>query len=160
MASVGVILLSILAGFVGLYILLLIFIQIVSKRPTNIGVKDGKLAECPDIPNCYSTDTSIEHLKVDFIPLIQDVSYSKRIMKEVIAGMSRTKLIKETNDYLYFEFRSLAWRFIDDVELYFNESTKNIHIRSASRIGTNDYGMNPKRIEEIRDGFEKATTNQ
>jgi uncharacterized protein (DUF1499 family) len=71
-------------------------------------------------------------------------------LKKIIQQMKRTTIISETNDYLYVEFTSALWRFVDDVELWFDESAHVIQVRSASRMGKSDLGVNRKRIEEIR----------
>ena len=64
--------------------------------------------------------------------------------------MPRAKLIEEDDSYLHFEFTSLLLRFVDDVEFLFDEESKTIHFRSASRVGYGDFGVNRRRMEEIR----------
>ena len=68
----------------------------------------------------------------------------------MIASLPRTKLIAEDEAYLHYEFTSRLLRFVDDVEFVFDEGTKTIHFRSASRIGYGDHGANRDRMEEIR----------
>ena len=53
-------------------------------------------------------------------------------------------------DYLYAEYSSALFGFVDDVEFYFPPETHIIHVRSASRLGHSDLGVNRKRIEAIR----------
>lgn len=148
------IILIILLSAIALFGILLLFIRIVSKRPSNLGIIDGKLNECGEYPNCVCTDSQKESHKIDYLPFKPEIENQKEYLKSVIAKIPRTKLIVEKENYLYYEFRSLAWRFIDDVEFYFNENTKQIHMRSASRIGTNDFGANRNRIENIRKLYE------
>ncbi len=64
--------------------------------------------------------------------------------------MPRIKLVEEEDSYLHYEFTSLLFRFVDDVEFLFEDATKTIHFRSASRVGYGDFGVNRKRMEEIR----------
>ncbi len=64
--------------------------------------------------------------------------------------MPRTKLVEEDESYLHYEFTSLLLRFVDDVEFLFDDESKTIHFRSASRTGYGDLGVNRKRMEEIR----------
>jgi uncharacterized protein (DUF1499 family) len=71
-------------------------------------------------------------------------------LKTVIQNLERAKIITETENYLYAEFTSAFWGFVDDVEFLVDESAKVIHVRSASRLGTSDLGANRKRIETIR----------
>ena len=71
-------------------------------------------------------------------------------MKAVIAALPRTKLVEEDEVYLHFEFTSKLLRFVDDVEFVFDDESKTIQFRSASRIGYGDYGVNRDRMEQIR----------
>ena len=71
-------------------------------------------------------------------------------LKLVIKSIPRSIIIKETNNYLYVEFTSKLMGFVDDVEFYFDRDGKSIQVRSASRLGESDLGVNRQRIEEIR----------
>jgi uncharacterized protein (DUF1499 family) len=71
-------------------------------------------------------------------------------MKEVIRFMPRTKLVEEDETYLHYEVTSLLFRFVDDVEFLFDDDTKTIHFRSASRTGYGDLGVNRTRMEQVR----------
>jgi uncharacterized protein (DUF1499 family) len=75
---------------------------------------------------------------------------AKEALKETVLSFPRTKLIEEDDSYLHFEFTSLLLRFVDDVEFVIDEESKTIHFRSASRIGYGDFGVNRRRMEEIR----------
>ncbi len=68
----------------------------------------------------------------------------------MIASLSRMKLVEEDEAYLHYEFTSLLLRFVDDVEFVFDEETKTIHFRSASRTGYGDLGVNRRRMEKMR----------
>ncbi|MCP4129466.1 MAG: DUF1499 domain-containing protein [bacterium] len=120
------------------------------KNPGILGVKDEKLSACPDSPNCVSSQAP------DKVHLIKALSYSgtqeeahKKII-EIVKSMKRTVVITTEGNYIHAEFTSAVFRFVDDVEFFLNDSTKEIHVRSASRIGYSDMGVNRKRIEEIR----------
>lgn len=76
-------------------------------------------------------------------------------MKEVIRSLPRTKLVEEDEAYLHYEFTSLLLRFVDDVEFLFDDGAKMLHFRSASRTGYGDFGVNRRRMEEIRDLVER-----
>jgi len=71
-------------------------------------------------------------------------------LKKIILGMERTSIIEETDNYLYAEFKSAGMGFVDDVEFSIDAEKKVIHVRSASRVGYSDLGVNRKRIEAIR----------
>ena len=72
------------------------------------------------------------------------------VLKTVIASLPRTKLVEEDEAYLRYEFTSLLLRFVDDVEFVFDEETNTIQFRSASRTGYGDFGVNRRRMEDIR----------
>jgi uncharacterized protein (DUF1499 family) len=116
------------------------------KRPTNLGVKDGKLAVCPESPNCVNSQSSNPQSKIDPLPLIAIAD-----LKRIIASMERATIIEEKPNYLYAEFKSKLMGYVDDVEFYLEPSANVIQVRSASRLGQSDLGVNRKRIEEIRD---------
>jgi uncharacterized protein (DUF1499 family) len=120
--------------------------------PINIGVNNGRLAACPASPNCVSSGTpsSDSQHAIAPLPLSGDLPTVMANLKQVIQAMPRTNIIKETNNYLYVEFSSSLMRFVDDVEFYLDESSKTIQVRSASRLGESDLGVNRQRIEEIR----------
>jgi uncharacterized protein (DUF1499 family) len=75
---------------------------------------------------------------------------AKAALKTIVLSLPRTKLTEEDDTYLHVEFTSLLLRFVDDVEFLFDEEAKTIHFRSASRIGYSDFGVNRRRMEEIR----------
>jgi len=119
-------------------------------QPPNLGVREGRLRPCPLSPNCVSSQsTDREHY-------VEPLSYSSpkpgamAALKKIILQKKRTKIVNETGTYLHAEFTSALWRFVDDVEFSFDESAKLIHMRSASRVGHSDFGVNRKRVEDIR----------
>ena len=122
------------------------------QAPTNIGINNGKLTTCPSTPNCVNSQalvTDKEHTIVS-LPLSGDLSGAMVNLKQVVQAMPRTKIVKETNNYLYVEFASKLMGFVDDVEFYLDNDAQTIQVRSASRLGESDLGVNRQRIEEIR----------
>ena len=123
------------------------------KRPNNLGISNGKLASCPNSPNCVSsqsTDASHQIAPLTFTSTPEEAIAN---LKQIIESLPRTKIITENKDYLYAEFKSALLRFVDDVEFYLDRNTNVIHVRSASRLGQSDLGVNRQRIETIRAKF-------
>ncbi len=114
-------------------------------RPDNLGVKDGQLAPTPTTPNCVHSQSDNEQYKIDSLPF---VSIAK--LKDVINSMERTEIIEESDNYLYAEFTTKLMGYVDDVEFYRDEAANEVHVRSASRLGKSDLGLNRQRVEEIR----------
>lgn len=120
------------------------------KRPNNLGVQDGKLAPCPSSPNCVSSQSEDAGHKIEPLTYKSTPQVALAQLKQAIESLPRTKIITETPNYLYAEFTSAMMGFVDDVEFYLDEDAKVIHLRSASRLGQSDLGVNRKRIENIR----------
>ena len=120
------------------------------KRPTNLGVQSGKLAPCPSTPNCVNSQSQDSEHKIE--PLTYNSSAAQAIadLKTVIQSFPKTKIVAETDNYLYAEFTIKLIGFVDDVEFYVDDAAKTIHVRSASRLGQSDLGVNRKRIETLR----------
>jgi len=123
------------------------------KPPTNIGVNDGRLAPCPDTPNCVSSQSEGKNHAIAPLEYSSDKSAARETLKQVIKGMAGARIVTDEDDYLHAEFKSRIFGFVDDVEFYFPEQSI-IHVRSASRVGYSDLGVNRKRVEAIRQRFE------
>ncbi len=120
------------------------------KGPVSIGVKDGKLAACPDKPNCVSSMTEDKSHFIDPFAYSGSSEKVKDVLLEIIKSQDRTKIISVSENYIHAEFRSKLFRFVDDVEFLIDDMNKLIHVRSASRTGYSDMGVNGKRIESLR----------
>ena len=120
------------------------------KRPTNLGVYEGKLSPCPSSPNCVcSQEADALH---QIAPLTYSTSPAQAMadLKRIIQAQPKTQIVTESANYLYAEFTSGLMGFVDDVEFYLDEAAGVIQVRSASRLGKSDLGVNRKRIEMIR----------
>lgn len=120
------------------------------KQPDNLGVKSGLLNRCPKTPNCVSSQSSDTTHRIDPITYEGDAATAFDRLKEAIEGISNAKIITAEPDYLYAQFTSRIMGFVDDVEFYLDEDNGAIQVRSASRLGESDLGVNRKRIEKIR----------
>jgi uncharacterized protein (DUF1499 family) len=120
------------------------------KKPSNLGVRDGKLAPCPSTPNCVCSQSEDAGHKIEPLTYKSTPQVAFSQLKQAIASQPRTKIITQSPNYLYAEFTSAIMKFVDDVEFYLDEDAKVIHVRSASRLGQSDLGVNRKRIETIR----------
>jgi uncharacterized protein (DUF1499 family) len=119
-------------------------------RPGNLGVKNGMLAPCPGTPNCVSSQSLDQEHAIKPLIYAGTASAAHDKLKKIVLGMKRAEIITDTDNYIYAESTSAVWRFVDDVEFWIDEDAKLIHIRSASRLGKSDLGVNRKRMEEIR----------
>ena len=110
------------------------------------------LPGCPDSPNCVSTLSPPEDSRHWIAPYhySKPLSDARALLKTVIGGLPRARLVEEEDGYLHYEFTSLLLRFVDDVEFLFDDGAKTLHFRSASRTGYGDFGVNRRRMEDIR----------
>lgn len=126
------------------------------KRPKNLGVKDGKLAACPATPNCVSSQADSARQRVMPLRFSNQPGAAMKRLKDVVNNLKGARLIDENEHYLYFECASKLLGFVDDLEFYCDAEQQLIHVRSASRLGYSDLGVNRKRVEGIRSKFELA----
>lgn len=122
-------------------------------RPTNLGVNNGKLRDCPNSPNCVSSQSVDAEHKIAPLSYTGDAAKALEDLKSVISSLPRTKIITANDNYIYAEFTSALMGYVDDVEFYLDTDKKVIEVRSASRLGESDLGVNRDRIETIRAKF-------
>ena len=114
-----------------------------SQSGTALGVVNGKLAECPSSPNCASSEAGTPDKKrVD--PLPAD-AWAK--LPAAVEAMGGTITVNEPT-YLAAEFTSKSFKFVDDLEFRLGDDA--VQVRSASRVGYSDRGVNKARIEALR----------
>jgi len=109
------------------------------------------LAPCPSSPNCVSSDADPgdSHHVAPFT-LAVPAAEAWRVVRQVIEEQPRTRIVAHTDHSLHAECRSRIFRFVDDLELRLRPAEGIIAVRSASRIGHSDLGVNRKRVEALR----------
>jgi len=122
------------------------------KRPRNLGVKDGRLAPPRKTPNCVSSQADPSDAEHYIAPIAfkGTTAAAMAAARTAVESMERSKIVREERGYLYAEFRSKLLGFVDDLELVFDEKAGVFHVRSASRLGRRDFGVNRKRVELLR----------
>ena len=133
---------------------LLVALSMVGKRPENLGVTGGALAPCPDSHNCVSSTAGDESQRMDSLSFSGDSQAAMSKLVKIVSAMPRTQVITQTDDYLYVEFTSGIFRFVDDVEFLLDATSRKIDFRSASRVGYSDLGANRKRMTFISKRFQ------
>ncbi len=152
-------LLILVAVGLGLFFVLRWLVGRASVMPENLGVANSRLAACPSSPNCVSTyDTDEEH-GMEALVLEGETAVAQAKLLAIIQTMPNSTLITNEPGYLHAEFRSSIWRFVDDVEVYFDEEAGLIHFRSAARLGQGDGGVNRRRIEAIQTEYVETIQN-
>jgi uncharacterized protein (DUF1499 family) len=123
------------------------------QRPTDLGVRDGRLRPPPPTPNAVSSQAVDEAHRVEPLRFEGDPHQAFARLRDLIAGWPGAAVVVESPGYLHAEFSTRWLRFVDDLELYLDASGRVIHVRSASRLGHSDLGTNRRRVEAIRARF-------
>ncbi|MDQ7001983.1 MAG: DUF1499 domain-containing protein [Ghiorsea sp.] len=119
------------------------------KMPSDLGLQDGVLRPCPESPNCLCSEAHTKHDDMHYTAPIQGDKTMWLTLKIELEEQGG-ELVTHNNDYLHFTFSTPIMHYVDDVELRFDEASQLIHIRSASRIGRSDFGVNRARIKAIK----------
>lgn len=112
-----------------------------------------RLKPCPGTPNCVATGPGGRPgQRMEPIPYA-DGARARALLRAILRELPRTRVVLDDLDgsgYLHAEVRSALFRFVDDVELAFDDGRGQLHFRSASRLGRSDFGVNRRRMEAIR----------
>ena len=129
--------------------------------PTDLGVRDGKLKPPSSTENSVSSQAALypdhpERIYADIAPLALkgDGPATLARIKAIVEGMDGAKVVKSEPGYLYAQFTTKLMKYVDDVEFWFDPAANAIQVRSASRVGRGDMGVNRKRIEAVRAALE------
>ncbi|QVL57552.1 MAG: DUF1499 domain-containing protein [Simkaniaceae bacterium] len=115
----------------------------------------ASLSPCPNKPNCVNSQAQDTAHAIEPFPIYKTPQDSLTTIASVIRSMPRTTIVKETPNYIHAEFTSKIFHFTDDVEFLYNPTKNVIEVRSASRIGYGDLGVNRKRVETLRKAYEE-----
>jgi len=128
------------------------------KRPDYLGVKDGKLPRCKSSPNCVSSQADPGDAEHYIAPIAFKGGAGDAIgaARKAIESMEDARVIRADANYVYAEFRTKLMRFVDDLEMTFDEKAGVLHVRSASRLGRRDFGVNRARVEALRGRLAKT----
>ncbi|HUS25174.1 MAG TPA: DUF1499 domain-containing protein [Candidatus Binatia bacterium] len=128
------------------------------QRPKHLGVHDGRLAPTVAKPNNVSSQADAADREHRVAPLAfkGDPNAAFARLRHVVAAQPRVTIVTQETGYLYAEFESGFFGFVDDVELLLDRAAGVIHVRSASRLGYSDLGANRKRVEQLRAAFAAA----
>lgn len=151
--------LIILAFAIVAFIILFFILGVISKSGRARALVGGMLSKCPNKPNCVCSEQTddINHY-IDPIIIPQDITFDTLpILKSVILGMGGT-INAERENYIASTFSSLIFGFVDDFELRIDSIQKVIHMRSASRVGYSDAGVNKKRTELFKKLYNKKVS--
>lgn len=141
-------------------VVLLVGLSIYSRRAPVLGMKNGRLRPCGPKPNCVCSEEIKNRRQSQNITGINyknsglEDNEAWEIFKKMLIDLNAKQFESEEN-YLRCIFVSKLWRFIDDFEARLDRESKCIHMRSASRVGYSDLGLNHKRVQNIKEKFDE-----
>ena len=132
------------------------------KKPDDLGVQDGRLKRPALTPNSVSSQADLypdhpqkEYARIEPIRYSGDGQLAMARLANIVQQMERTVLVTRQPDYLYAQCTSKLLKFTDDMEFWLDARQGVIQVRSASRLGRKDFGINRARIKTIRAQFDK-----
>jgi uncharacterized protein (DUF1499 family) len=139
------------------YVFMLALTVILTSCSTDQTLKTGtignRLSPCPNSPNCVSSFSEDESHYVEPFTYKSNIEEARQKLIFVMQSMKRSEIATAEKTYLHATFTSSLFRFVDDVEFLFDGDRKIIHVRSAARTGYYDFGVNRRRVEDIRRRF-------
>lgn len=136
------------------FIVLFFSFGAISKTGAASGLVGGMLSKCSNKPNCVCSehkDDASHYINPIILP--QNITFDAfPLLKSVIRDMGGKVQLKSDN-YLAATFTSSLFKFVDDLEIRIDPTKNTIHIRSASRVGYSDMGVNKKRTELLKKLF-------
>ena len=124
------------------------------KRPENIGLQQEVLRICPDSPNCVCSESHSQDSEQHAIAPLKAGDDTWARLNAIIANQGGV-IQQDDGRYLHATFTTPVFRYVDDVELRFDQAQGVIHLRSASRVGHSDFSVNRHRIQRIKQRLEK-----
>ena len=127
-------------------------------KSNNLGMATGQLLACPTTPNCVNSQSLDAEHRITPLTYTSSAEDAFNTLKTVVQSFKQSAIAQETGNYIYAEFTIPVVGFVDDVEFLLDKDAQVIHVRSASRLGESDLGVNRKRIETIRAKFNQLQT--
>lgn len=124
--------------------------------PTEAKEAAKTLPLCPNSPNCVSSQADDSDHFIAPFKIKGKPADAWAALKDTLAAQSRTAITSESGNSLHAEATSRIFRFVDDINAILDADAGLIHIRSASRVGYSDFGVNRRRIEALRSALRQA----
>lgn len=135
----------------GVVVLGLMGLACAGSTPSGAAAPGNGLAPCPSTPNCVSSEARRASQAVAPFRLAAPPDQAWAAARRAVSDLPRTRIVEEEANRLRAESRSLLFRFVDDLELRLDRAANSIAVRSASRVGRSDLGVNRDRVEELRE---------
>jgi len=122
-----------------------------SQAPANLGVRDGRLAPVREqYWNAVSSQATTDTHRIDPLRIRGEPKAAFARLRERVGQTPGVRIVEANDTYLRAECETRVLRFVDDLELLLDAPAGVVHVRSASRLGRKDFGVNRARIESLR----------
>ena len=125
--------------------------------PADLGVNDGRLKPPSLTENSVTSQAALypdhpqrQYATISPLELRGDAAATIAKIKTIVQGTPGAEVVQSDAGYLYARYTSALMKYVDDVEFWFDAANNVVQVRSASRIGKSDLGVNRKRIEAVR----------
>jgi len=132
------------------------YMSMTTRPPDDLLAASGRLAPCPESPNCVSSLAEDKNHQIAPLAVHGTADAALERVIQTIEAMTRARIVTSGEGYLHAEFSSRLFRFVDDLELLYDDNVPGFQVRSASRAGYSDMGANRKRVEALRAGLAAA----
>jgi uncharacterized protein (DUF1499 family) len=145
---------SVISLLIVLFLILAVLLAVLScaSNKPKVQLVDGRLRACPNSPNCVSSESDTTSSRVEPLTFQGPPEKAWSDLKETIREMGG-RIEEEHDGYLWITFTTRLFRFVDDVEFRMLSTDGVIHLRSGSRVGYSDLGVNRRRVEKLRTIF-------
>jgi uncharacterized protein (DUF1499 family) len=127
------------------------------RMPADLGVRDGRLKAPARTPNSVTSQADLwpdapqkDYARIEPLPLQGDAKTTIARIAAVVEDLPGARIVERRDDYLYAQFTTALMRYVDDVEFWADPAAGVVQVRSASRLGSKDFGVNRARIESVR----------
>lgn len=127
------------------------------KPPQDLGVKDGRLKPPSKTPNSVSSQADLypdhpqrDYARIEPLPIQVDAAGSIARLKSVLESMDGVRVVSSGPEYLHAQCTTKLLKYVDDLEFWADASAGVVHVRSASRVGRKDFGVNRARVQAVR----------
>ena len=131
------------------------------QMPHDLGVRDSRFKPLPKTPNAVSSQFDDDAPAAARIRPLDaqglDPNLAMTTLGEILRDTDGLHVITQRTDYIYAQAQSRWLQFVDDVEFWYDAQTQTIAVRSASRIGRSDLGVNRQRVEGLRAEWVKVS---
>lgn len=141
------------AILIGLLVVGMAFRSALAERPARFDTTMREITPCPAAQNCVSSHSTDDLHRVDPLRFAGSPGTAFEKLRNLVEALPRTRIVTAEETYLHAECASRFLRFVDDLELLLDPQAGLIHVRSASRTGYSDLGVNRRRVETLRSRF-------